>query len=56
MAERRKAGLPATIVAGGIIGAVAAVLAVSFAAIVFNGELSPTTSPRGSACTSAPPR
>ena len=39
MAERRKAGLPATIVAGGIIGAVAAVLAVSFAAIVFNGRI-----------------
>ena len=37
MAERRKAGLPATIVAGGIIGAVAAVLAVSFAALVFGG-------------------
>jgi len=37
VAERRKAGLPATIVAGGIIGAVAAVLAVSFAALVFGG-------------------
>ena len=37
MAERRKAGLPATIVAGGIIGAVAAVLAISFAALVFGG-------------------
>ena len=37
MTERRKAGLPATIVAGGIIGAVAAVLAISFAALVFGG-------------------
>ena len=37
MAERRTAGLPATIVAGGIIGAVAAVLAISFAALVFGG-------------------
>ena len=39
MAERRTAGLPATLVAGGIIGAVAAVLAVSFAALVFGGYL-----------------
>ncbi len=37
MAERRTAGLPVTIVAGGIIGAVAAVLAISFAALVFGG-------------------
>ena len=37
MAERRKAGLPVTIVAGGIIGAVAAVLAISFAGLVFGG-------------------
>ena len=35
--DRRTAGLPATIVAGGIIGAVAAVLAISFAALVFGG-------------------
>ena len=37
MVDRRTAGLPATIVAGGIIGAVAAVLAISFAALVFGG-------------------
>ena len=37
MVERRTAGLPATIAAGGIIGAVAAVLAISFAALVFGG-------------------
>jgi sulfate permease, SulP family len=39
LAGRRTAGLPATLVAGGIIGAVEAVLAVSFAAIVFNGRI-----------------
>jgi SulP family sulfate permease len=37
VAERRTAGLPVTIVAGGIIGAVAAVLAISLAALVFGG-------------------
>jgi SulP family sulfate permease len=35
--EGRTAGLPVTIVAGGIIGAVAAVLAISLAALVFGG-------------------
>ncbi len=37
VAGRRTAGLPATLVAGGIIGAVEAVLAISFAALVFGG-------------------
>ena len=37
MVEGRTAGLPVTIVAGGIIGAVAAVLAISLAALVFGG-------------------
>ncbi len=37
MAERRTSGLLVTLVAGGIIGAVAAVLAIAFAALVFGG-------------------
>ncbi len=37
MAERRTSGLLVTLVAGGIIGAVSAVLAIAFAALVFGG-------------------
>jgi SulP family sulfate permease len=37
VAEERSSGLPATLVAGGLIGAVGAVFAISFAALVFGG-------------------